>query len=466
MVQTVPIEERVYPERILENEKISIHYLVSAHRDIINYFGFGGKQNFTDFRILVIGSGEIGDNTLMLAETFKGTDATIIHADTEQNYLNKLKERLSIRHIEHVECIHITQDSLEQLKSQTFDLICSTNFGSLDTNTHDSLKLLEGMLNKEGLLSLQFQARHTSYQRSAIKQLLNAFHATVESVEQKIERVKYGLDALKDQPIVKSFLEKNPILIQNDTALYHALIKPEEPERYSIGDIFQLAEQNQFKVTKIFGLDVPQGNYAYNPRLYMKDEKAKTIVESASEQDKAQMAEILNGKMHHHHVYLSRQTVTPPSISEKDSIPFLLFFQGQDDEYQSLFEMMEQYKGKQLSIKRYGSTFGFPVPTLAPNLVKFIDGKRSVKEIIDSAYNSIEEGTVEREQLVRLLNFIFEILNSQNWMLLARNGVERSETISTIQVALHEHYKQQDIQEQEAKLDKMIQSDSFSFDNL
>lgn len=462
MNHPIPVEERVFPERFINNEKISMHYYLTAHRDVINWYGYAGKHDFSEFRILVIGKEEIGDSTVMLAETFADTGATIIHADNSSMYLDHVKQRLEVRNICNVECVNITESSLKTFQEQKFDFIASTNLGFISEDEENIVALLHSMLTETGIVSLQLDGYYANQMLQNIRQLISPFHKNIEGVNDKIESVKLAFESLKDYPIVKSFLEKHPNILKNDHSLYHALIKNGNKKTYRVGDIYNLAEKSQFEVGQLFGLDVTQGNYSYDYRLYVKDNTLKESISSVPEQDVKEFAEQLNGKIHFHHVYLAKNKLVIPSISE-EYIPFLLFFQGQEDEYQAMINMICQHEGGQFSINRAGGAFTFPVPKYSSHILKFIDGKRTIKEILDSACESVGDTSLDRKQLMNLFSYLYDVLSAQNWMLLGIPEVSRSRSIYQIQTSVAAYHKQKDAEEQEEKLDEMIKSDSFNF---
>ena len=133
-----------------------------------------------------------------------------------------------------------------------------------------------------------------------------------------------------------------------------------------------------------------------------------------------------------------------------------------------------QHEEKVMNIAKNGDKIAFPIPKYSSNIVKLIDGNRSINEIIEMAYHDLSDlqqseendSPIEKQDLFKLFNLLYEIFNNCNWCLLKRPGIEISPTIHKIQSAINERHEQNIKQESKKLLDDYIAADAMDFSNV
>lgn len=431
----------IYPPRECEKEKKDMHLVATAHRDMINHYAYGGIEEFVDFSALIIGHREIGDDTLTLAESCRDTNAVIIHADKDKNYLKQLQQRASVRKLDNIQFILLEND-LTPLRDQRFDFIASSTLAALSGNYDQGVKVLRSYLKEHGVLSLSVAGSYASNTLNAVRALVKPLLANSKSQEQQIIRVKEFLEVGKEIPSVASLLKSHAYHLNNDAGIYHKLISNElQHASLSCLEIYQLAATHGFKGVCFFGNDLVHGHLGYRPELYIKDNAMRASLKQALPYQRTHMAEILNGHMFRHHFYLALESLPVATPDDTGNIPFIFTINGQKNDLEILLSMVEQSQNQQCVVQKRGGKISLTFPKYSYELLRHINGNRSIAEIISLAEQDIHTSPKPtKQQLGLIFQNLFTLLHNHNWLLLAKPWVKRSRPLHQIKQDVAKHY--------------------------
>src|SRR6266496_3946123 len=113
-----------YPVRNPEEEKVRIENSWHDFLEVINFYCFKGKQNFSGpFRVLVAGGGT-GDQTIFLAEQLRyNRRAEIVHLDFSANSMMIAKQRAQVRKLGNITWLQHSVLDVPALAVGEFDYI-------------------------------------------------------------------------------------------------------------------------------------------------------------------------------------------------------------------------------------------------------------------------------------------------------------------------------------------------------
>lgn len=395
-----------YPKRDPYDEKHRLIPTITGSLDRINHYGFGGGYDFKKgFRALIL-EGGVGDEAIFLGEQLKDLKGEVVYVDSRPSSIQIAKERARIRKLNNIFWIEDKLENLPGLNLGAFQYIFA---GSSEPLSQASL-----MLDSNGVIALELPAFHARAGLLEMRKLIKSLE--VNDTKTQVDHIKEMLESLKHQ----RWFEPTYNLIQTeieeagDIAIYDFFIKDQE-KSYNIEEIYNLAHSQGLEIIHLCGNDTIPTELIYDPTLYLKPGTALTHIKSLELKKQQRIAEVLNGRIMLHRAYLAREKRELPDISNLNMIPYLanhISLKG----YQLVREKMKSQGNIQLSLDGV-ITLTFPKSEHMEPIMKYFDGKHSLKQIFEKVISESKKPIDEQELLDEFKEF-YNAIRPFDWIYL------------------------------------------------
>src|SRR3989442_7902 len=166
-----------YPPRNPADEKVRLENSWHDFLELINFYCFNGRSNFSqDFRVLVAGGGT-GDQTIFLAEQLRyNRRAGVVHLDISEKCNEIARRRAEVRKLANITWVHGSVLDLPSLKLGPFDYInCVGVLHHMD-DPRAGLQALRSVLKDDGAMSLMLYGKYgrkIARRRAEVRKLAN-----------------------------------------------------------------------------------------------------------------------------------------------------------------------------------------------------------------------------------------------------------------------------------------------------
>ncbi len=403
-------EDFPYPPRKAEDERRFLRAAITECLDALNHFGFGGRRNFhQNFRALIAGGGT-GDSVIFLAEQLRNTQAEIIYLDMSRASMEVAQARAEVRDLHNIRWINASLLEVPTLGLGEFDYINCTGVLHHLENPDAGLKALTDVLAPNGVMGLMLYGKHG---RTAIYQMQELLRmlAGEETPDNKIEIAKRVLHQL---PKTNWFMHSAPWFNDfknGDAALYDLLLHSQD-RAYSIPELYEYVQGAGLKVVEFLG------HNACDPAQYIKDDSMLARVREKELAEQYAIGELLGGTASKHTFYATREVKAPPAPDDLDMIPSLPV-NTPPTLYNQLYELaVSQPKG--IVFRTENRTIRVPFHAAIAPFVKYMDGKRTLKEIYTKATTL---GNIKRTELQEAFAILYEVLTPAQMLFLRHKDV-------------------------------------------
>ncbi|MCF8465797.1 MAG: methyltransferase [Sneathiella sp.] len=363
-------EEFPYPPRNPEDEKQRLIEGSPSHLDELNHYLFAGKRDFSKpFRALVAGGGT-GDAAIMLAQHLadRCDQGTVTYLDLSSASRQIAEGRAKARGLTNIDFMTGSLLDLPAMKLPLFDYIdCCGVLHHLE-EPEKGLNALTACLAEEGGMGLMLYA---TLGRTGVYPVQNALKA-LTSGEAPAQQVKIAKALLTDMPKT-NWLNKNTSLgdhkLGQDAALYDLLLHPRD-RSYLVPEILELLDGCGMELVSFIE------PIRYTPELYLTDKDLVKRTRDLGEGVRAALAENLAGTIKTHTFYTKKIVSGAPGVARLDPemIPFL-----KDRNPEALAKALAARAS--LTVHFDGEKMVLPVPEGAADLVRKIDGKRTLRDM-------------------------------------------------------------------------------------
>jgi SAM-dependent methyltransferase len=427
-----------FPQRNPEDERRLLITPISDHLGRVNHFCFNGGEDFSDsFRALVAGGGT-GDAAIYLAQQLSERGAgRVVYLDQSLNSMKLAQERAKIRGLSNIDWVNASLLDLNSDEYGKFDYINCVGVIHHLKNPRDGLLALSSVLKPSGALTLMVYGR---YGRQDITDLRELFKTYMPACDDKniINDTKTILSALPPRNSYMRGRSRSFVLdslFSDLPNMADIFLNPVEAT-YSTDEIAQLIEDdvgltlNRF--TSYDG-DPAIANLQYNPAIYFTDARIIENITKLPMREQWRIAEIMDGSMHLHCVYIGKESVAPASFRDIKNIPYF------PTEYEERFVSLLCRSDKPL-IKiglSNGGCVSVSASEITRHFLKLIDGSRSIQEIIS------EINLTSKHELTLLRELV--VLSNLDWILLRNPSVKEFKRRSGHKVLSSTDDKQFDI---------------------
>ncbi len=395
-----------YPPRDPKEEDSRLITGSPSHILEINHYLYAGRRDFTKpFRALIAGGGT-GDAAIMLAQQLEdaGTAGEVVYLDISSAAAEIAEARAAKRGLTNIRFVQGSVDEPAALGLGAFDYIdCCGVLHHLE-DPGRALAALAGMLAEDGGMGVMVYAplgRTGVYHVQALLRML-----TRDADEE--ERLATAQKLIGQLPPT-NWLRRNPYvgdhLLAGDAGIYDLLLHTRD-RTYTVTEAAALVRKAGLRLVAFIE------PVRYEPRLYLRDPALVAKLDRFNWLQRCAFAEFLCGNFKTHVFYVVKaankeRTVAQPDT--RDAVPMPLNLDGP--------AMAKAAKpGGVFKADIEGIKIAFPMPKLAPQILKRLDGETSLGEIFDDikkkSRKKLDWGTFIREfgQLYVLLsgmNLIF-----------------------------------------------------------
>lgn len=413
-------EELPYPPRDPEAERTRLINTLGDALDVVNYYCFGGTQDYKGFRALVAGGGT-GDGLVFLAEQLRGSGAEIIYLDFSEASLDVAKARCRVRGLDAgVTFIRESLLNLPKLGLGAFDFINCTGVLHHLEDPDAGLRALSDVLKDNGALYVMVYAK---YGRAGIYPLQDALKLVAGPELPTSERVRATRAIVKSLPAAHLFKlaeQRNmeELREHGDAGLFDLLLHAQD-RCYTVPEIYAWLKRTGLQLVQ-FQAYGGSGSVAYDPLTLVKDPVLRARIEQLPRPAQHALAELLHGSMGKHSFYAMKQPVSPPSPYDLDMVPYICRQRFDADLCPAIAAQIE--REPQSAVEIYNpesdSRLSFRPTAHAAAIFRALDGKRSLREIFAHVREQPGHKDVGDEALSVEFVSMFDRLNVLEWMLL------------------------------------------------
>ena len=412
-------EEFPYPERNPPDEVKQFWATYLSRLDAVNHFCHKGRQDFNNFRVLIAGGGT-GDNALSWGEQLKGKDnCEVVYLDMSTASTTIAKKRAAVRKLTDIKWINDSILNIPNLGLGKFDHIDCAGVLHHLSDPDAGLKALTSVLKPGGAMSLMVYAPYGRTGIYVIQNLMRLVNGAEENPRQKIKNTKTILESL---PIYHSYKIAKQLKTltfnddTNDAGVYDMFLHSQD-RAYTILEVHDWLERCGLRMA-----DEPGNCYIqeeYLPETHIHDKNLLKIIKGYSLKVQQAIGEAVANRIPKHEFFAVHKDAgdTVARIKDRD----LVFYDGMASQisFQDLATLSVQHKdsftitlGKD---KNSVQTSVFvPKGKFIQQLLRQIDGKRTVGEIIEAVKNGDGYNKNDKTDEVLLLMNLDELFKSLN----------------------------------------------------
>lgn len=419
-------EAMPYPPRNPADESRRLLSTVLDSLPLINHYGYSGHQDFRNgFHALVAGGGT-GDAAIFLAEQLRALHGRVSYLDVSARSMGIARERARARGLENIEWVHGSILELERLGIGPFDYInCSGVLHHLD-DRDAGLAALAGVLKPDGVMGILVYSRHMRAPIYQMQELLQCVNTGVGDVQTQI---RYARAVVKSLPLTNLFkaqmIRHKQELDAGDAAVYDLLLHARD-EPFSVPELYEWLERAGLTLLE-FASPIGQKR-CYQPATFIKDEALLAQIEPLPRRERQAIADLIGLASANHAFYCAWRAIALPDPRDLGLSPF--FFPATDQSEaiaRELGESMETARKSDelLAIDLQFDRLEIPSDRLSEALVRLIDGRASVGELIESVARSAGTNT---DEVMRAWCGLYAALNAIDWVLLRDRRIDAFDT--------------------------------------
>jgi len=418
-----------YPVRNPEDERIRIENSWHDFLEVINFYCFKGKQNFSGpFRVLVAGGGT-GDQTIFLAEQLRhNRRAEVIHLEISTTSTAIAKRRAEVRKLTNISWLQHSVLDLPTLPVGRFDYInCAGVLHHLESPPA-GLQALKSVLKEEGAIMLMLYGKYGRTGVYQVQELLRGINVNEASPQGKLENAKAVLQSL---PRTNWFKRGEELIGDHkefgDAGIVDLFLHAQDTP-FTVGEIYELVEGCGLQVIEL----IERGRSKYMLETYVRDPKLLEKVRDFPRKERQAIAELLAGDMIVHNCYAAMNGDTVAKVEDLRNVPFYFLYTPEN-----IADLIEKRPGQPVSIKGalFDATIEFMPGKYTPHIFRHLDGELSLREIFELVRKDVglSEQTLPNEALLNEFRPTYERLNNVGWMLLRHKSVSKFRSLQELQ---------------------------------
>lgn len=417
-----------YPPRNPEEERTRLLNSLFDFLEMINFFCFKGRNNFSaNFRVLVAGGGT-GDSTIFLAEQLRHNPrAEVVHLDISAKSMEIAKRRAQARNLTNITWAHNSLLALPSLKLGQFDYINCIGVLHHLKNPSEGLRALKSVLKDNGALMLMLYGKYGRTGIYQVQELMRKVNASAEDLQSKIENTKAILACL---PKTNWFKRGEDLIDEHvkfgDAAIVDMFLHNQD-QAYSVEEVYEFVERCGLGIIEFLHV----GRAKYLPQSYIKDSSLLEKLQQFSQREQQAIAELISGSLACHYFYASKTGRRAASVEDLNNVPFFFLWSCE-----GLPEWMEKREGQASDIVNpSGVTISFIPNKYAVSIFKHLDGERCLKEIFNLVRNDMgrSERQLTDKELLKEFRPVYELFNSVSLILLRHKSVGKFCSIEEMQ---------------------------------
>jgi SAM-dependent methyltransferase len=418
-----------YPLRNPEDERVRLENSWHDFLEVINFYCFKGKQNFSGpFRVLVAGGGT-GDQTIFLAEQLRyNRRAEIVHLDFSATSMAIAKRRAEVRKLTNITWVHQSVLNLPSLPVGQFDYInCAGVLHHLE-NPAAGLEALRAVLHEQGAMMVMLYGTYGRTGVYQVQQLLSMINANESSSQDKLANAKAVLQSL---PKTNWFKRGEDLIGDHkefgDGGIYDVFLHAQD-RPFTVKEVYALVEGCGLQLIEL----IERGRSKYMVESYIRDANLLGNLQKLPKKDQQAIAELIAGDLIVHNCYAARQNATIAVLDDLRNVPFYFLY-----EPENIADLIEKRPGQPVKVKGdlFDATIEFIPGRYTKAIFRHLDGERSLKEIFELVRKGegLGEPELPNAQLLEEFRPIYEAFNNVGWMLLRHKSVGKFRSIHEMQ---------------------------------
>lgn len=430
-------EDLPYPPANPEDEKQQLQFTTLGGLDVINAFCFEGKENFDKgFRVLVAGGGT-GDSAIYLAEQLREKpNAEVVYLDLSSASLAIAKQRAAIRQLTNITWVHDSLLELPRLPIGTFDYINCTGVLHHLAQPEEGLKALAAVLKPTGAMGIMLYARYGRtgvYQMQELMKLVNTGESSRQTWVDNCRKMLATLPATnwfkRSEALITDHLK------MGDAGLFDLLLHTQD-RPYSVPEIYEFVASAGLTFLD-FHSDLGMAKFHYSPASYIKDAGLLQNISKLPTRHQQAIAELSSGAITKHSFFVAPTPRTKLNPATLENIPFFAsHFSSLGNTYTAFYDMVSQSTAAKFLVENQGCRLAITRTPHVNDLLKFLNGTRSVGEILDAVMaekKSRGEPMPEKQMLLAEFVALFRALNYFEWLILRAPNVSPFKTTFELQ---------------------------------
>lgn len=432
-------EDYPYPMRDPEDEKKRLYAPFYDSLDLLNFYCFEGKKDFSKgIRALVAGGGT-GDAAVYLAEQLRDTDSEIVYIDLSSASMAVAKARAEARGLTNITWIRDSLLEVPNLDIGTFDYINSSGVLHHLESPDAGLQALRAVLKDDGAMGIMVYGTHGRTGIYHIQEMMRLLNKNATSMQEKVENTKDILGILPQSNWYKMAEGRfNDVSEFGDIGVYDLFLHAQDCS-YTVPEVYEWVERCGLTFLSF----VACGGIAkalYNPSNYCQNSKIVETISELPEREQQAVAELIAGNFSIHSFYTAKQPKPVPTVDDLEMVPFFNIARHRPNIYQEMYQgiansmvdevfMQMSQSGNSVTVKRDKFT---------ADLLKYMDGERSVGEIINCVFaeGKLKDNDYLRKKVHKSFVKLFGILNQHDWLLLRHQSIPAFKTASEMQALL------------------------------
>ena len=419
-----------YPPRNPSDEKVRLENSWHDFLELINFYCFKGRNNFSqECRVLVAGGGT-GDQTIFLAEQLRyNRRAEVVHLDISEKCNEIAKRRAEVRKLVNITWVHGSVLDLPSLKLGPFDYINCVGVLHHLEDPKAGLQALRSVLKADGAISLMLYGKYGRTGVYQLQELLRRLNFDETDLEAKLANTKIVLDSL---PKTNWFKRSEAIIGDHkefgDAGIVDLLLHAQD-RAFTVDELYDLVEGCDLRVIEL----IERGRSKYKVEAYIRDKRILEKLGTLPRRQQQALAELLAGDMIVHNFYVARQDDTIASLDDLRNVPFFFL-----DPPLNVLESIERSSGQSVKVKStlYAAPVEFVPGPYTRDIFKYLDGERSLKELFEQIRR--DHGKTEQQllndQLLNEFRPIYQQFNDLGWMLLRHRSVGKFRSLAEMQM--------------------------------
>ncbi len=418
-----------YPLRNPEDERVRLENSWHDFLEVINFYCFKGKQNFSGpFRVLVAGGGT-GDQTIFLAEQLRyNRHAEIVHLDISARSIAIARRRAEVRRLTNISWLQQSVLDLPTLAVGRFDYInCAGVLHHLESPAA-GLRALRAVLSDQGAMMIMLYGKYGRTGVYQVQELLRMINANQELPQAKLDNAKAVLQSLPKS----NWFKRGEDLIGDhkefgDAGVYDVFLHAQD-RPFTVEEIYDLVETEGLELIDL----IERGRSKYMPESYIRDDRLLSRLGQFPKKKQQAIAELIAGDLIVHNCYVAPQKDTVAALEELRNVPFYFLY-----EPENIADAIEKRPGQQINVKGplFDATIEFMPGPYTKQIFRHLDGERSLKEIFELIRKEahLDDQQLPNARLLEEFRPIYEVFNNVGWMLLRHKSVGRFRPLAQMQ---------------------------------
>src|SRR6058998_370732 len=186
-----------YPPRNPADEKVRLENSWHDFLELINFYCFKGRNNFSQECQVLVAGGGTGDQTIFLAEQLRyNRRAEVVHLDFSDKCNEIARGRAEVRKLANITWVRGSVLDLPSLKLGPFDYINCVGVLHHLEDSKAGLQALRSVLKADGAISLMLYGKYGRTGVYQLQELLRRLNFDETDLEAKLANTKIVLDSL------------------------------------------------------------------------------------------------------------------------------------------------------------------------------------------------------------------------------------------------------------------------------